>query len=118
MKATAFVSGPYYNKDPEIIATNIQAAQECAIWLWEHNYYTFCPHLNTKHFEVLSTQSEEVYLDFCLKVIRSGLIDLIVLTTHNYTTSTGTLKEIDLAMRLDIPIMLWTKKNGLPERLY
>ena len=108
MRATAFVSGPYsplpYIKSD--VVDNISTATDCAIWLWEHDFSVICPHLNTKFFDNLTDQPKEAFLDFYLSIIRSGVVDLIVLLP-NWQSSEGTSAEFQLARRLYIPTYTW-----------
>ena len=103
MRPTAFVSAPYSAAFGRDIGSNILVAQRCAIWLWDHCYYVLCPHLNTQHFEVLTTQPYNTFMQFCLHTIRSGLIDVIVMTGA-WQTSSGALQELKLAHTLAIPV--------------
>jgi len=108
MHSTAFVSGPY-TAIPHLQSTidNIAIATDCAIWLWTHDYYVFCPHLNSRHFDTFANVPESRYIDFYLSILRSGIIDLLVLLPH-WELSSGTEKEFKLARLLQIPICTWT----------
>lgn len=103
MRPTAFVAGPYIDTRPEFITKNIEDAKTAAVWLWDHGYYVFCPHMNTAGFHVLTSQGEDVFKAFYLRVIRSGLIDLIVLLPY-WKTSEGTMEEFAFARNLQIPV--------------
>jgi len=105
---TAFVSGPYFNVDAEKIKQNIESAKDCAIWLWNHDYAVFCPHLNSAWFHTLTNAPEETFLQFCLKIIRSNLIDILV-HVPNWSMSNGSWKEHNLALNLQIPIYRFNK---------
>lgn len=118
MHATAFVSGPYA-PIPSLkldIVDNVSTAEACAIWLWNHDYYVFCPHLNTRYFGSYSPVPEQRYVAFYLSVIRSGLIDLLVLLPY-WELSSGTDKEFRLARSLQIPILLWSPTSDTLTRI-
>ena len=106
MRPTAMVSGPYMSLGRSMVDDCVGRAEACSIWLWENDYYVLTPHLNTRNFHELVNQHESVYLDFWKKVIRSGLVDLLVMT-YNWNQSDGALKENQLARHLGIPIYEW-----------
>lgn len=112
MNSTAFVAAPYFSEDNSIVETNIITAQDCAIWLWNNGYSVLCPHTNTKNFHRLTYVPESVYRAFYLKVIRSGLIDLVVFA-GNWEYSTGCKEELTLAKTLMIPTWEWKSTYGL-----
>lgn len=113
MRSTAFVSAPYQGDTTSHIDRNIAVAELCSLWLWNNNYEAFCPHLNTRNFHILISQPEQVYLNFCFKIIRSGLIDLIVLC-GSWKLSSGVRDEIELARTLKIPITIWQQTSLIP----
>lgn len=108
-RPTAFVAGPYFSTgqngkaDHVQIHKNIREAERVAVWLWDNEYEAFCPHKNTSMFHVLTSQKEDVYRAFAQKVLRSGLIELLVLA-KNYEKSKGTKEEIELCQSLGIPV--------------
>ena len=112
MRPTAFICGPYYNTEPSILTKNIERAREAAVWLWDNGYYAFCPHLNTANFHILTNQSEEVYRAFALNVIRSGLIQLLVML-QGWKNSDGSNNEFHLARVLEIPIFEYSHNSLL-----
>jgi len=114
-RPTVFVSGPYtdlsYKGGPST-TINIGVSRECALWLWENGYYAFSPHLNTQSFELYINVETLVYLDFCIKVLRSGLIDLMVMCGQ-WRLSQGCFlrkqhSEFHTAVDLHIPVFEWT----------
>lgn len=109
MRKVAFVCGPYNKLDKHNLSTahNISVAEECSIWLWNNDYSAFCPHLNTKDFHLLTYVPEREYVNFYLKVLASGFINLLVLLPH-WRDSTGSRKESNLARQLSIPRYYWT----------
>lgn len=117
MRPTAFIAGPYIDAEPKFITKNIEEAKQAAVWLWDHGYYVFCPHLNTAGFHILTSQEENVFKSFCFRVIRSGLIDLIVLLPF-WKTSEGTMNEMSFAQRLKIPIFEFSHEPDRITRLF
>lgn len=113
MRPTAFVCGPYINTEQVEVLRNIESAKVVAVWLWDEGYYVFCPHMNTANFHKLAHQSENVYKQFAFSIIRSGLIDLIVLTPA-WKSSSGARDEVHLAQTLKIPIFEFSL-TGLTE---
>lgn len=108
MRPTAMIAAPYYDKNPNVVKDNITVARTCAIWLWDNGYYAITPHLNTGDFHVLTGVSESDYRDFYLKVIRSNLIDLLVLTgAWRERLESFVHQELKLATRLGIPAFEW-----------
>lgn len=110
--SVAFVSGPYKDLPESSTPTHIDQARWCAVYLWDVGYYVICPHLNTGGFETLTHQPPKVFLDFCLHIIRSGVVDLLVMLPK-WTESFGSRQEFKLARRLDIPIYTWTPGTSL-----
>lgn len=117
MRPTAFVAGPYMDIKPENIPKNISIAREATVWLWDNNYYVFCPHLNTAGFHILTSQGEDIFKTFCFRVIRSGLIDLIVLLPF-WQISEGTMNELAFARNLEIPIFEYSNEPSGIVRLF
>jgi len=112
MTQTAFVSGCYTGEDSLETDQYIKLARDCTIWLWNHGYSVFCPHLNSAQMERFTNQNYQIFLNFCLKVIKSGLIDFLVLLP-NWAASSGANKEINLAKKLTIPVIEWKKLTGV-----
>ena len=53
-----YIAGPYSDKGGYLaIDRNIAQAREAAAWLADNGIGFFCPHLNSAHFEVISSQS-------------------------------------------------------------
>lgn len=108
MRPTTMIAAPYYDKDPSVIQENITIARTCAIWLWENGFYVLTPHLNTANFHCLTNVEEQVYRDFYLKVIRSGLTDLLVMTGEWHERPNSFChQELKLATCLGIPAYVW-----------
>lgn len=109
--SVAFVSGPY-KRNHKSTTDNINLARDCAIYLWNTGYYVICPHLNTANFETYTGVPPRAFLDFCLHLIRSGVVDLLVMLPR-WHVSYGAKKEFALARRLDIPIYTWEPPDSL-----
>jgi hypothetical protein len=110
MRPTAFICGPYHDSEPRQINKNIEAAKEASVWLWNNGYYVFCPHMNTANFHILTHQPESVYKQFAFRVIRSGLIDLLVLI-FRWKFSEGAHNELQLCRTLEIPVLEFTNNQ-------
>jgi len=112
MHSTALISGPYSPLPKTKTSKHISIARECALWLWSNHYYAICPHLNTANFEHEIAVQNHVYVDFCFKLMRSGVVDLVVMLP-NWNQSHGAKLEFKLARELYIPLYIWTKTTGI-----
>lgn len=112
MHSTTLISGPYSPLPKSKTSKHISTARECAIWLWSHNYYVICPHLNTANFEHEVSVPNHTYVDFCLHLMRSGAINFLTMLP-NWNLSKGAKTEFRLARELYIPTYTWSPKAGL-----
>jgi hypothetical protein len=92
-----YVAGPYRGE----VERNIQQAREIAIELWEAGHVALCPHLNTAHFEIDCNVPDEAYLKGDLLILFR--CDAVV-ASPDWSNSAGARKEIELAMRVGIPV--------------
>ena len=93
----------YRNKDGVLadIEHNVRIAEFYSRKLWARKIPVFCPHLNTSMFTDPEDQYfVQVYNDWIPRM--SGVILM-----PNYEYSTGTLGEINTALRAKVPIYHW-----------
>ena len=90
MNKIAYVCGPYRAETKEEIEANIRNAERVARSLWAYNIPTFCPHLNTQHFDGLCP--DELFLEFD-KVILRDICSLLVLLPI-WERSSGSKEEL------------------------
>ena len=98
---TVFIAGAYRGSDFNEVETNIRLAESYSIELWNRGYKVFCPHLNTRHFEVKAKAHEEAYKEFDMTMLQS--CDA-VLALPNWQTSLGAKQEIDKANESGKPV--------------
>ena len=96
-----YVAGRYRAKTDTEKAENIWHAIKIAVKLWEKNWFCFCPHANTAHFDVYSSLPSEVYLKGGLAFLEK--CDAIFLL-KGYETSAGAMCELELAKKLNLEI--------------
>ena len=113
---TVYVARPYGAPDFMGIDRNIRAAEAAAIRLWDAGFGVFCPHLNTLHFEVKSSASEEQYKLFDIRMLRACEI-LYLLPT--WRTSSGARDECGIAIAAglriyaDIDLLIATEREAV-----
>lgn len=95
MRKLVYVAGPYMGKTHSAqsyneIEENIRVAEKAAIRLWDAGFGVFCPHLNTRHFEVKSEAPREAYIEADLKLLEPCDI---ILMLPSWETSRGALEE-------------------------
>lgn len=95
----AYVAGPYRAKTIYGITQNIEKAKKLAVKLWKKGYAVICPHANSALMD--GACDDSAFLDGGLELVRRS--DFIVLV-DGWKDSTGTLKEIELANELGIPV--------------
>lgn len=117
-KTYVYIAGPYM--DPEKkhdyhgyhdIERNISRAREVAAFMARNQIPYFCPHLNSCHFEVIVPEAPpSFWYDMDLRLLRpaSGLA-----LVEGWEDSSGTLREIDLAKELNLPIFEPKERNLL-----
>lgn len=112
-KLVVYVSGLYSrnNKGEEAsikeVIENIHKARKTAIRLWEEGYTVITPHLNTALFglywDCKCTYND--YLEGDLELVRRS--DILYML-KNWGFSKGAIKERELALQLNIPIIYET----------
>ena len=98
-----FISGKLtngYTATKKQMEANLRMAEYIAKTLWEEGFLVFCPHLNTNFEDNLKIDYEQ-YMKFDLKIL--GICDVIY-AIPGWTDSKGSLREIDEAKKLNIPI--------------
>ncbi len=90
-----------WGSDFNEVETNIRLAESYSIELWNRGYKVFCPHLNTRHFEVKAKAQEQAYKKFDMMMLRT--CDA-VLALPNWKTSVGAKEEINEANKLGKPV--------------
>jgi hypothetical protein len=98
----AYVAGPYRAPTQEGIDRNIAEAKEIAVALWQMGFATFCPHMNSAHFDGLADDS--VWLEGDLAWLR---VSQLLVMHPRWTESKGAIAEHREACRCLIPIFHW-----------
>lgn len=97
-----YIAGPYigdgsYNN----IEKNIVKAEKYAIYLANKGVGFFCPHLNSRHFEIKSKASEEFYVKLDIQILKKCDVLMVI---PEWRKSKGVRKEIKIANDNCIPI--------------
>jgi len=98
-----YLAGAYRGESEYIVEENILLAREWAIKLWYYGFIVFCPHLNTYRFGGAYGLPDSVWLQGDIEILKRCDY-LAVLPGLNTLCSSGTRKEIDTAIELNIPI--------------
>jgi hypothetical protein len=99
---TLFIAGAYTGRCFNEIEENIRVAEKHSIALWNLGYKVFCPHLNTRHFEVKTIGvTENDYKSFDLFMLKA--CDA-VFVLPNWEQSSGAQYEIQEAKKLGKPV--------------
>ena len=99
--SSVFIAGAYWSSDSNEIERNIELAEQHSIKLWNRGYKAFCPHLNTRRFEVKTKADEKAYREFDMRMLQC--CDA-VFALPNWEESEGAKAEIDEAKRLGKPV--------------
>lgn len=94
-----YVAGPFRASNAWDIEQNIRRAEEISLEVWRLGAAAICPHTNTRFFQ--GAAPDKVWLEGDLEILRR--CDYVVLAP-NWESSSGTLAEIEEALRLDIPV--------------
>ena len=115
-----YIAGPYM--DPKKyhdfrgyheIDENISRARETAAFLANSNIPYFCPHLNSAHFEVIAPDVKpEYWYQMDIELLKPASA---VLLLEGWEKSSGTLKEMDIAHDLNIPVFYPDEGDELVE---
>lgn len=94
-----YIAGPYRANNPREILENIRAAEAVAIKIWEAGHIALCPHLNSRFMDGICDDS--VFLEGAIELMKR--CDGIALVP-GWEKSKGTLAEVEIARKLNIPI--------------
>lgn len=94
-----YVAGPFRGPSSWDIEQNIRRAEELALEAWRLGAAVICPHTNTRFFQ--GAADDAVWLDGDLEILKR--CDA-VLTTSDWTRSSGARAEVTLAKTLDRPV--------------
>jgi nucleoside 2-deoxyribosyltransferase len=109
-----YVAGPFRGPSSWDIEQNIRRAEELALEAWRSGAAVICPHTNTRFFQ--GAADDAVWLDGDLEILKR--CDA-VLTTADWTRSSGARAEVTLAKARDLPVFHdvaalrhWLTANG------
>lgn len=97
----AYIAGCYTGKTTYEIRNNIRAAEKVAEWCWLHNIVAVCPHTNSAFLDGLCPY--HVWAEGYLELLKRLGFDFMILVP-GWEKSRGTLKEIELANQIGLPI--------------
>lgn len=95
-----YVAGPYRGD----VRRNIARAGLISARLWELGHTVICPHLNTAHFELLTTVSNDQYVERDLEIVRR--VDGLVMVP-GWRMSSGARAEYRAACGIGLPAFEW-----------
>lgn len=98
-----YVAGPYRSPTEFGVVENIRRAEALALKVWQAGAACICPHKNTALFGGALGMPDEVWLKGDLEMIRR--CDAVIVT-ENWTQSSGTIAEVDLAQELGLPVFV------------
>lgn len=97
-----FIAGSYIADTWEEVEENIVKARDVAIRLWGKGWAVICPHMNSAHFDMLTSLPESTYLDgYRIILMRCNALYMM----KDWEMSSGARKEHALAEKLGIPIL-------------
>lgn len=102
-----YIAGPYTGpkhnpNDYLAIDRNIARAREAAAELAQANIAFFCPHTHSAHFQAITPSvPPEFWYELDILFLRQATH---VLLLEGWASSRGTLREVDLAHELRIPV--------------
>lgn len=115
-----YIAGPYGDAGGYLaIDRNIAAAREVAAELVQAGVGFLCPHLNSAHFEAI-TPDVPVSVWYALDEELLKRCDAVYVL-EGWERSTGTKREIDLALALGLPVfyggmwaelVAWARRGG------
>jgi hypothetical protein len=94
-----YVVGPYRAPSEYQVLLNIRRAEELALRVWRSGAACICPHKNTAFLG--GAADDSVWLIGDLEIIRR--CDAVV-CVDGWKSSKGALGEVDLALKLNIPV--------------
>jgi len=97
-----YIAGPYRSKTEYGVRTNIRNAEQHALFVWANGGVALCPQKNTAGFGGAIGNSEHIWLDGDLELIRRCDAVYII---PGWEESKGTKAEIDFAHNIGIPVL-------------
>lgn len=101
-----YVAGPYRAKSVKTRYANIAKAVQVGKALLTCGYVPVVPHLLFADWEKEGIFSDQMFLDALIEVMRR--CDAVALVSQDYSTSEGTIAEVNTAIDLGIPVFHWT----------
>ena len=95
----AYIAGPYRADFEWGVRQNIKNAENIATQLWSMGYAVLCPHKNSAFFG--GAAPDKNFLDGYLEFLKCCNF---VILFGKWWESSGTIKEIELALKLDISV--------------
>lgn len=100
-----YTAGPYSETaGVGTVEENIERAREAAVKLWDMGYTVICPHLNTAHFEKVTSLSNKVFVDRDLEIVQ--VCDGIVMLPY-WEQSRGAVRELEHARQCGLAVFFW-----------
>lgn len=100
-----YTAGPYSESaGVGTVEENITRAADVAVKLWDMGYTVICPHLNTAHFEDLTSLSNKDFVDRDLEMVQ--VCDGIVMLPY-WEQSLGAVRELECARNNDLQVWFW-----------
>lgn len=94
-----YVAGPFRAPNSWEIEQNIRRAETLALEVWRAGAACICPHANTRFFQ--GAADDDVWLLGDLEILRR--CDFLI-TTGDWTRSSGARAEVTEARRLGLPV--------------
>lgn len=105
-----YIAGPYRADTERGVVENIRAAESVSIEVWEAGHIALCPHLNSRLMGGIC--DDEVFLDGAIELMKR--CDAVVLVP-GWGKSKGTIAEIEIAIKSNMPIYLRYDKFSYAE---
>lgn len=108
----AYIIGPFRAENSWEMEQNIRRAETFALEIWKLGYAVICPHTNTRFFQ--GAAPDNMWLDGDIEILGRCDIAFTVpkdLGGPNILSSSGSVKEMRIALILKIPVMVNRKYN-------
>jgi len=99
-----YIAGPYSSDNVMDVLHNIREGIEVSTALFKEGYAVFCPWLDY-HFVLMDKERKLTVNDFYEYSIAWLKVSEVMLVIGDWESSKGTLKEIEIAKELGIPIL-------------
>lgn len=96
-----YIAGPFTATNAWEIEKNIRKAEDALFEVWKLDAAGVCPHSNTRYFHGAFTQDQMI--DGTLEIMKRCDAVLVV-PDSNYMDSVGTMGEIAVAERFEMPV--------------